>query len=475
MENEITSTKSISAPLGLVRAFGFVTCAVITFTLAYSIKGLGFLIVFFPYCLLNLARLGTDRRAFYLGLVTGLVCYAIELSFFWHIFGSAAISLWVVLACWLGLFVLLARQCLTNCRDVWAAVLIPFLWTGLEYFRSELYYLRFSWLNVGYALSNDLSLTPLSHLGIYGTGFLAVAIGSAASFLSYRKRIVVCLLGLVIWFGLSDLANLFRRTETGSHETSVIQVAGVQMEFPSQIEILFRLNKLLKQFPQAQLLVLSEYTLDGAVPDKIMDWCRDNQRYLIVGGKDPAPGSNFYNTAFVVDPSGKVIFRQVKTVPIQFFKDGLPAPEQKLWTSPWGNIGICICYDLSYSRVTDRLIRLGAQALIVPTMDVESWGKHEHELHERVALIRAAEYGVPIFRVASSGISQLVDGRGRQTATAPFPGDGTTIHGELRLSQTGRRPLDRVLALVSVAVTAGFVGLLALRTASATARRFRGK
>ena len=62
-------------------------------------------------------------------------------------------------------------------------------------------------------------------------------------------------------------------------------------------------------------------------------------------------------------------------------------------------IGICICYDLSYRRVTDPLIRMGAQALIVPTMDVADWGRRQHELHARVAPVRAAEYGVPIFRL----------------------------------------------------------------------------
>src|SRR5205085_578061 len=123
------------------------------------------------------------------------------------------------------------------------------------------------------------------------------------------------------------------------------------------------------------------------------------------------------------------VFRQGKSVPVQFFKDGLPAKSQRVWESPWGRIGICICYDLSYTRVTDGLIRLGAQAIIVPTMDVVAWGRHQHELHARVAPIRAAEYGVPIFRVGSSGISQLIDASGRTMATAGFPGAGAMLGG----------------------------------------------
>ncbi len=59
----------------------------------------------------------------------------------------------------------------------------------------------------------------------------------------------------------------------------------------------------------------------------------------MVGGKDPVGTNNYYNTAFVVGTNGEIVFKQVKSVPIQFFRDGLPAPEQKVWNSPWGKIG----------------------------------------------------------------------------------------------------------------------------------------
>jgi apolipoprotein N-acyltransferase len=159
-----------------------------------------------------------------------------------------------------------------------------------------------------------------------------------------------------------------------------------------------------------------------------------------------------------------VVFKQVKSVPIQFFKDGLPAPEQKLWDSPWGKIGICICYDLSYTCVTDELVRQGAQMLIVPTMDVAEWGRHQHELHARVAPVRAAEYGIPIFRVASSGISQGVSGSGHVQSSALFPGEGELLFFGARLSPNhkGSLPLDRWLAPFCVAVTGAFVMWLVL-------------
>ena len=127
-----------------------------------------------------------------------------------------------------------------------------------------------------------------------------------------------------------------------------------------------------------------------------------------------------------------------------------------------GKIGLCVCYDLSYTRVTDELVRQGAQLLIVPTMDLESWGRHQHELHARVAPVRAAEYGLPIFRVASSGISQAVTGGGQVVAQTSIPGDGEIFSAQLRLPRHGSIPLDRHLAPLCVGVTGLVTALLFL-------------
>jgi len=232
----------------------------------------------------------------------------------------------------------------------------------------------------------------------------------------------------------------------------------VQLEFPIEAEVIAALDDIIKADPQAELLLLSEYTFDGPIPEKVSAWCRAHQRYLVAGGKAPAGNSNFFDTAFVVGPGGDIVFQQVKSVPVQFLKDGLPAVEQRLWDSPWGRIGICICYDLSYTRVTDRLIRLGAQAILVPTMDVVDWGRHEHELHARVARVRAAEYAVPIFRVASSGLSQLIEGSGCERASLDFPGQHQIISGTMVPSNAASLPLDRWLAPIATGMTGLMLG-----------------
>ena len=209
------------------------------------------------------------------------------------------------------------------------------------------------------------------------------------------------------------------------------------------------LADLIRRHPDFDIAVLSEYTFDGTVPKRVADWCRVNQKYLVVGGKELLPDGSFYNTAFVVGPDGNTVFQQAKSVPIQFFNDGRPAPRRQLWGSPWGKFGLCVCYDLSYRTVIDDLVRQGAQAIIVPTMDVVEWGRHQHDLHSRVAPMRAAELGVPIFRVCSSGISQAVDPRGRVIATAPFPGQGHTLFATILPVASGVRPIDHWLGPIA--------------------------
>jgi len=440
----------------------WIMVAAASFHAAYASAKTSPLIIVYLFALLQLAQTDRWRKAFYSGLAVGLLIAAVRLGFFWTLFSGAAVTLWIIYAFWIGVFVALARLCLERLGPKWGWLLIPFLWTGLEYFRSELYYLRFSWLNVGYAFAGTPWQGALRLVGTYGVGFLFVSLAAVAALLWHKFRIQASAILAAGAAGIC-LGGLSIGNEPPTPVAARVHVAGIQLEFPSEKEVLFRLKDVIHAHPDTELVVLSECTFDGPVPASVTDWCRNKGRYLIVGGKDPAPGGSFYNTAYVVGPGGDIVFRQVKAVPIQFFKDGLRAPEQKLWNSPWGKIGICVCYDLSYTRVTDRLVNLGAEAIIVPTMDMAEWGRAQHEMHARIAPVRATEYGLPFFRLASSGISQLVDRAGRVEATAPCLRDGAMLAGTLEMRGAGSRPLDRWLAPFSTALTAAMMAWFLIR------------
>lgn len=434
--------------------------AIVSFHLTYLVQGITPFPVIFLGCLFLLANLPTSRRAFYVGMGIGLAIYAPHLRFFWEIFQGGAIALWIILSFWLGLFVVLGRACLLRFGlKAWACA-APFFWIGLEYFRSELYFFKFSWLNVGYALSNSGSLPYFSCYGVYGVGFVLMTI--AVFFSGFRRLtgIWVLVLGIAVALELS-YPSVAPYPQLSTQPS--FRITGVQLEFPSLGEALAGLDNAVRKFPNTDLLVLSEYSFMGPVPSPVKKWCRNHQKYLVVGAEQPVSTSQFYNTAFVVSPAGEIIFQQAKCVPVQLMKDGLAATNQDVWNSPWGKIGFGICYDASYTRVTDKLIREGAQALIFPTMDTMEWGEYQHRLHARIAPMRAAEYAVSVFRLCSSGISQFIDPRGRMIASAPFPGQGAIMSGKIVLTNGGRMPPDRWLGPFSVGVIAVFIVVTAIK------------
>jgi apolipoprotein N-acyltransferase len=413
------------------------------------------MLLFFCF-LLGLTRLDTARRAFNYGVGIGLACYAPHLAWMWNIFGVPAVALWMVLPIWLGVFLMLAAF-VHRRFPFWAAwPVIPVLWLGVEYFRSELYPLKFSWLNVGYALPSQLS-----QAGMYAAGFAACLLGTTVALLWQRSwKLGLANAAAILLLGSLIVPNLVPPASRSGPPR--FKVAGIQLEIPNEGAVLSALRQVARKHPDAPLIVLSEYTFHGPVPDAVRAWCRENGKWLVAGGEAPLGTTNYFNTAFVVGTNGDIVFQQAKSVPIQFFRDGLPATQQRVWESPWGNIGLCICYDLSYTRVTDELIRQGAQMIVCPTMDVHSWGRYEHELHARVAPVRAAEYGVPIFRVASSGISQAVDRQGAVCAMTPFASQGEILVAPLTpTGPPGSLPLDRRLAPPAVIVT-GLIAAYAL-------------
>ncbi|HAB17253.1 MAG TPA: nitrilase-related carbon-nitrogen hydrolase [Verrucomicrobiota bacterium] len=457
----------VSKATGFLRAALLAVLAVAAFQVAFAIPALAWLVLVYLGCLFALRQVATTRQAFYLGLLVGLGVFVPQTMFLWKIFGSAALPLWLILAFFHGVFLFLLQRVETRWGTGWAAALAPVMWCGLEYFRSEIWWLRFSWFSAASPLANSIS-EPARALfavfGIYGSGFVLLALTTQLlwpgrwGYLTQRVRLVTTLFVAV---GFTLMAPHIRRAQEdgASHE---IKVAGVQLEFPGAPEVLVALDRLAEVHPEAELLMLCEYTFDGPVPDIVREWCRRHGKWLVAGGKEPLAGQeSYFNTAFVIGTNGEIVFSQAKARPIQFFRDGEPATEQKVWQSPWGPLGILVCYDASYRQVTDELIRQGAQALLIPAMDVEQWGEYQHRLNSRVTGLRAAEYGLPIFRVASSGISQIISPDGRELASAPFPGPGAVISGVLKCRSSSRtRPLDTWLAPVCLVGTLGVIGVL---------------
>lgn len=471
------------ASLGL--ALGASLCFQISFFVSADFWPAGICLFGYLGGLWHLRRQTTARRAFWWGTAVGAAVFVPQTQFLASIFslpiGSGKISplapvLWLLISLWHGVFLLMLRSAERQLGTPWTWVLAPVFWMGQEYFRSEVWWLRFSWLAAGGAIHGPDGWWRT--LGVYGVAGMAwMLLGATVLFRTApaRGRPVA---GAVLLAALGLLAISGQPPTFHQETTRPILVAGIQLEFPSTAAVLTALNQVLRRQPATELVVLSEYTFDGPPPLAVRRWCLTHKKWLVAGGKEfvrpcaaeastsacePPPSDSmvtaFRNTVFVVAPTGEIDFTQAKAQPIQFFADGLRATQQRLWQSPWGAIGIAICYDASYRHVMDELVRQGARALILPTMDLQEWGAHEHALNARQAALRQREYGLPVLRLASSGESILWDAGGRRTATAPF-GDtdaGALLAGPLALrDHPAGRPVDAWLAPICAGWTTGW-------------------
>ncbi len=98
---------------------------------------------------------------------------------------------------------------------------------------------------------------------------------------------------------------------------------------------------------------------------------------IIVGGSLPELcGDNVYNTCYVYGANGRQIARHRKThlfdIQVeggQHFKESAtlsPGSDITLFDTPFGRMGLCICFDMRFEELARLMALAGAQAIIVP-------------------------------------------------------------------------------------------------------------
>src|SRR5262245_22678635 len=70
----------------------------VLFHLAFEIPALNCVVLLYALGLIELSKVASARVAFRLGFLSGVLVFAPQLSWFWKIFGPAAICLWAILS-----------------------------------------------------------------------------------------------------------------------------------------------------------------------------------------------------------------------------------------------------------------------------------------------------------------------------------------------------------------------------------------
>lgn len=98
--------------------------------------------------------------------------------------------------------------------------------------------------------------------------------------------------------------------------------------------------------------------------------------WLVAGSIPEQDGDRLYNTSFVFDPSGHQITRHRKVHMFdirvkngQWFRESAtftPGEDVTVFDTPFGKLGLCICFDLRFPELSMLMALKGARAIIVP-------------------------------------------------------------------------------------------------------------
>lgn len=348
------------------------------------------------------------HRARGAGFLFGLAAYGTGLSWFWNLFGGLSLALYGLLAVYIALF---AWGSAVFDRTAWhpsvKVLAIASLWTGIEFARSELLWLSFPWMTPGHALDTANSAELLAILGVHGVSFVVVVLAALI-----RE-------GLKAWpAALPILALALIPAPKADFAPATIPVAALQSESGS-FDWFESRTRALTTGPG--LVLWPEEALPYDVVKSKHDWpkllslAKDIGSVIVLGTQQTGEGKAWFNTALTLDPTGK-LGTHFKNHPVHFFDDGTPGTTALPILTPLGRVGTPVCFDCDHQGVVRRMTLAGAEMFAVPSMDVAAWSLKQHLQHARLMRIRAAENGRWMLVCATSGVTQIINPSGLQTA-----------------------------------------------------------
>lgn len=147
--------------------------------------------------------------------------------------------------------------------------------------------------------------------------------------------------------------------------------------------------------------------------------------------REPEAGWSNYNSAFHVSREGRVDAEYDKRILVPFGEymplgsmfpslrriQGVgavtPGRSPQVFPTERAKCALLICFESIHHRYVKRAINQGANLLVNLTYDTWFGRTAAPYQHLMLSSIQAAQYGVPLIRAAASGISAVVDARGR--------------------------------------------------------------
>jgi apolipoprotein N-acyltransferase len=151
---------------------------------------------------------------------------------------------------------------------------------------------------------------------------------------------------------------------------------------------------------------------------EICEIAREAGCYLVVPYFTEAPAAEgtpqdkprFINEGLFLSPSGEVLGAGAKDHPVSLLGEtSVTRGRYPVFDTPYGKVGVMICYDLNFTDTARRLALNGAQIICVPSNDWQAISQAQY----MYAVFRAAENGACVLKADTNYDSCIVSPDGR--------------------------------------------------------------
>ncbi len=330
--------------------------------------------------------------------------------------------------------------------------LFPFIFSGVEFFRSLSSVFGFPWGSLGYSQGNLIYLVQFASLGgVPLVTFWVVLINILLyllidAYIINNKPVKVylyLLIGVIIFpFLYSGVIILRGYRSFGEITATVLQpnVLPEEKRFVNREMREGRIEKMIRDAPVSDIYILPEtaspysLTYSEGASRFFSSLANSKNSYIIAGMQDFRIKNKevcHYNAAALIDSTGVIdIYRKMFLVPfverfpyddvIPLFKkiklgQGHFSPGQlfSVFDVGWGKFSVVICYEAIFPQLIRNFVLKDVDFLVNITEDGWFGRTQAPYQHAQMAVFRSIEYRRPLLRSANTGVSLIADPFGR--------------------------------------------------------------
>jgi apolipoprotein N-acyltransferase len=395
-------------------------------------------------------RIALARRGALVGLIFGLVYFGVLMSW---LLPLTRLGWFVLVAGQAGFMALLFAFAAAMWRDeapMRSSLAFGAGWAAVEWLRGVWPLGGFTWGGLGYTQHDNPMLLPLASLaGVWGISFVVASVNALLTAALTRHRRGLRTAARVV--GVSALlVTVPVLIPITAPDGPMVDVAVVQGNVPKFVAVENRIieDRIVAENHARQHLRLVSDPPDLAVwPENAVD--RDPTRdpelgplvtepiravgsYTLVGAITETDDGRVLNQDLLYTPDARVVSRYTKNhlvpygeyVPFRRYlswiqaleqvpRDMTPGKRPGIFDIPQGRFAAVICFENAFPDLVRRFIARNAGFLVVSTNNATFLKSPASAQHVVMSELRAVENGRWVVHAAISGISAIVDHRGR--------------------------------------------------------------